>query len=122
MSKFFDRVRKLGLALDGAEAGTSYGAPALKVDGRVFAGTPTNKSAEPDSIIVRLSFIERDLRLRAEPKVYYLKPHYEGYPCVLARATLMTDEALGELLETAWRFVRSTKHKAPSDASRRTRR
>jgi len=50
------------------------------------------------------------LRLRAEPAVYYLKPHYEGYPCVLARAKLMSDDALAELLETACQFVR-TKHK-----------
>lgn len=111
MPQTFDRIRKLGLLLDGAEEGTSYGAPALKVGGQVFVGTPTNKSAEPNSIIVRLSFIERDLRLHADPDVYYLKPHYEGYPCVLARVKLMTDDALAELLETAWQFVRTTKHK-----------
>src|SRR5262249_50792435 len=110
MTNVFTRVRKLGLKLDGAEDGTSYGSPALKVRGQMFACIPTNKSAEPDSIVARLSFTERDLRLHAEPNIYYLKPHYEGYPCVLARAKLMTDDALAELLETAWQFVR-TKHK-----------
>lgn len=111
MSGIFDRVRKLGLRFDGTEEGTSYGSPALKVGGKAFVSLPTNAAAEPDSIVVRLSFTERDLRLRAESKVCYLKPHYEGYPCVLARMKLMTDDALAELLETGWQFVRTTKRK-----------
>jgi hypothetical protein len=111
MQSAFDRVRKLGLQLEGSEEATSYGSPALKVRGQTFVAIPTNKSAEPDSIVVRVSFTERDLRLRAEPRIYYLKPHYEGSQCVLARVTLMTDDALAELLETAWQFVRTTKRK-----------
>jgi hypothetical protein len=109
MTAVFDRVRKLGLKLDGVEVGTSYGAPALKVRDQFFVGIPTNKSAEPDSIVARLSFTERDLRLRAEPAIYYIKPHYEGYPSVLARVKLMDDDALAELLETSWQFVRTTR-------------
>ena len=111
MSGIFDRVRKLGLRLEGAEEGTSYGSPALKVGDQAFASIPTNKAAEPDSIVVRLSFTERDLRLHAEPKIYYLKPHYEGYPCVLARVKLMKDDALEELLEAGWQFVGTSKRK-----------
>lgn len=110
MSSVFPRVRKLGLKLAGAEEGTSYGSPALKVRGQAFVSIPSNASAEPDSIVARLSFTERDLRLQAEPSIYYLKPHYEGYPCVLARVKLMTDDALSELLETSWQWMH-TKHK-----------
>ena len=111
MSTTFNRVRTLGLRLDGTEEGTSYGSPALKVGGKAFVSIPTNKSAEPDSIVARVSFIEQDLRIKTQPAVYYLKPHYEGYPCVLARVKLMTDESLEELLETAWQFVRTTNRK-----------
>lgn len=107
----FDRVRTLGLRLEGTEEGTSYGAPALKVGGKAFVSIPTNKAAEAGSIVVRLSFTERDLRLHAEPKIYYLKPHYEGYPCVLARLKSMNDDALEELLEAGWQFVRTSKRK-----------
>jgi hypothetical protein len=89
------------------EEGTSFGAPALMVGGTMFVCIPTNKSAEPGSIVVRMSFLERDLRLRAEPAAYYVKPHYEGYPCVLARVQSLNDEALAELLETGWQFIRS---------------
>jgi hypothetical protein len=105
----FDRVRRFGLTLPDVEEGTSFGVPALKVGGTMFACIPTNKQAEPDSIVVRLSFIERDLRLSFAPAIYYIKPHYEGYTCVLARVPLLDDDGLKELLETSWDFVRSTK-------------
>ena len=110
-SGFFERVKRIGLALPDVEEGTSYGAPALKVKGKMFACIPTNRAAEPDSLVVRVPFLERDLRLTHEPKVYYVKPHYEGYPCVLARVKLMKDGDLKELLETGWQYVRSSKSK-----------
>jgi len=110
----FARVRRIGLTLADVEEGTSYGAPALFTGRTMFACIPTNKSAEPGSIVVRMSFLERDLRLRAEPRAYYVKPHYEGYDCVLARLESLTDAALAELLETGWQFVRSKR------ASKRT--
>ena len=105
----FDRVRRFGLQLPNVEEGTSFGSPALKVGGTMFACIPTNKQAEPDSIVVRLSFTERDLRVSFAPAIYYVKPHYEGYTCVLARVKLLDDDGLKELLETAWQFVHSTK-------------
>ena len=108
-TNIFARVRRLGLVLPDVEESTSFGAPALKVRGTMFTCIPTNKSAEADSLLVRLSFTERDLRLSFAPTIYYLKPHYEGYACVLARVKLLDDDGLKELLETSWQFVRSTK-------------
>jgi len=105
----FDRVRRFGLQLPNVDEGTSFGSPALKVAGTMFACIPTNKQAEPDSIVVRLSFTERDLRISFAPAIYYVKPHYEGYTCVLARVKLLDDDALKELLETGWQFVQSAK-------------
>src|SRR5689334_24414859 len=104
----FDRAQKLARPFPDVEVGTSWGTPSLKVAGKMFACIPSNKSAEPDSLVVRLSFLDRDLRLRSEPDAYYLKPHYEGYPCVLVRAKRLTDAALKEVLETGYEFVRST--------------
>jgi hypothetical protein len=118
----FARVRRFGLKLPDVEESTSFGAPALKVGGTMFVCVPTNKSAEPDSIVARLSFTDRDLRVSIEPLIYYLKPHYEGYPCVLARAKLLDDDALKELLETSWQYITSTKGKkrAPQTRPRRS--
>lgn len=103
----FDRVRKLGRQLPNVEEGTAYGSPALKVRGKMFACIPVHRSAEPNSLAVRMSFVERDLRLQAEPDVYYLTPHYEGHPVVLVRLTRVGDKALKELLEVGWQFESS---------------
>jgi len=105
----FDRVRRLGRELEGVEEGTSYGSPALKVRGKMFACIAVDKSAEPNTLAVRMSFVERDLRVKMEPDVYYLKPHYVNYPCVLARLSRISDAALRELLETGWTFERTTR-------------
>lgn len=102
----FGRVERLGLRLEEAEVGTSYGAPALKVRGRMFACIPTHRSAEPGSLAVRMSLVERDLRVRSRPDIYYLKPHYEPYPVVLVRLAKLSDDDLTEVLETGWEFER----------------
>lgn len=102
----FDRVERHGLLLGDVEVGRSYGAPALKVHGRMFACIPTHRSAEPGSLAVRMSLVERDLRMRERPDVYYLKPHYEPHPIVLVRLAKLSDDELDELLETGWEFER----------------
>jgi hypothetical protein len=118
----FDRVRRLARALEGVEEGTSYGSPALKVGGKMFACIPVDKSAEPNTLAVRMSFVERDLRLEMEPDIYYLRPHYVNYPCVLARLRKISDAALRELLETGWTFERTTRNAFPlPNASLRSR-
>ncbi len=102
----FGRVERLGLRLADVEVGTSYGASALKVRGRMFACIPTHRSAEPGSLAVRMSLVERDLRVGHHPDIYYLKPHYEPHPVVLARLAKLADDELAELLETGWEFER----------------
>ena len=100
----FSRVERLAASLAGVEIGTSYGSPALKVGGRMFACIPTHRTAEPGSLAVRMSFVERDLRLQSQPDVYYLEPHYEAHPVVLARLDRLSDGDLTELLEVGWQF------------------
>ena len=100
----FETAEKFGLALPGVEAGTSWGVPALKLHGKMIACTPTNKQAEPDSIVVCIDFRERDELLAAEPDVYYVKEHYEGYPCVLARLKRIHPDALRDLIRMAWEY------------------
>jgi hypothetical protein len=79
----------------------------------MFACIPINKSAELNSLAVRMSFVERDLRLAADPSIYYLTPHYVGHPMVLARLALLKDAELKELLEVGWQFEKEpTKKRA----------
>jgi hypothetical protein len=101
----FETVRKLGLQLPHVEEGTSYGMPALKVNGKGFASMSSNKSAEPDSLVVRVDFEQRAELLAADPKVYYITDHYEDYPAVLVRLSRVRPEVLKDVLGMAYRFV-----------------
>src|SRR5262245_59420508 len=101
----FDTVRTLGLGLPGAEEGTTYGTPALKVRGKMFACLASHKSAEPDTLVVRIDFDRRDELIAADPDVYYVKDHYLNYPVVLVRLGRVHPDALRELLLMGWRNV-----------------
>jgi len=101
----FSRVEKLGRKLPGVEISTYFGMPALKLDGQMIACIASHKSAEPNTLVVRVDFLERDLRIGNEPDVYYLKPHYLNYPCVLTRLSRIKNAALRDLLDCGSRFV-----------------
>lgn len=104
----FDIVRKLALGLPGVVEGTSYGAPALKVSGQLLACIPTHKSAEPDSLVVRVDADDREELIAADPDTYYITDHYRGYTCVLVRLSRITREGLRDLLRGALIFLTRT--------------
>src|ERR1035438_8514551 len=81
----FDIVREIGLALPDVEEATMYGSPALKVRGNLLACIPVNKSAEPDSLAVRIDLDQRAALLAEDQETYYLPDHYRNSPLVLVR-------------------------------------
>jgi hypothetical protein len=101
----FDTVRKIGLALPGVEDGMAYGNPALKARGKLLACVPTNRSAEPNSLVVNVDFGDRAQLLAEAPDTYYVTDHYVGYPAVLVRLSRITPDVLRELLGMAYKFV-----------------
>src|SRR6185369_2880043 len=76
----FDVVREIALALPGVEESTIYGAPALKVRGKLLTCPAIHRSAEPDTIAIRIDRAERAKLLEAEPSIYYVTDHYLNYP------------------------------------------
>jgi len=50
-----------------------------------MAGVPTNKSAEPGSLLIRMDRRERTALVEEAPELYYAPEHYLGYGAVLAR-------------------------------------
>ena len=117
----FDAVRRIGLRLPDVEEGTMYGSPALKVRGNLMACLAVHKSAEPDTLAVRIDFGDRDELIDADPKTYYLTEHYVDYPVVLVRLARIRTDALSDLLGAAWRFV-SARKPAPRRPTARPRR
>jgi hypothetical protein len=101
----FRIVRTIGLELPEVEESTMYGAPALKVRGKLLACMASHKSAEPGSLVVRIGVDAREALIADEPRVYYVKPHYQDYAAVLVRLALIDRDALRDLLRSAWRTV-----------------
>ena len=101
----FDTVRSIALGMPGVEDSTIHRSPALKVRGKLLACIPVHKSAEPDSVAVRIDFSGRAELIEAAPDVFYLTDHYLNYPIVLVRLSRIHLDALKDLLGMAWRFV-----------------
>jgi hypothetical protein len=101
-------VFRIGLTLPGVEESTAFGAPALKVKGKLMAAVPTNKSAEPGSLMFRVDREARAGLLAEAPEIYYCPDHYAGYDGVLVRLEQLTPEGARELLGMAHRFVTKT--------------
>ena len=104
----FETVRKIALELPDVEESTAYGSPAIKVRGKLLTCIAINKSAEPDTLVVRIDFEQRDELLSGAPDVYYLTDHYANYPSVLVRLSRIAPDALRDLLRSSWRFVTAT--------------
>ena len=103
----FDVVREIAMALPDVEESTIHGARSLKVRGRLLTCPALHRSAEPNTLAVRIDFDQRAELLAAEPDVYYVTDHYVNYPTVLVRLSRIERDSLRDLLTMAWRFVSS---------------
>jgi hypothetical protein len=96
----WETVRKIARALPGSAESTSYGTPAFKVGGKLFVRLHESS----DTIVVRIEPSERAMRLRADPKAFYITDHYAPYPWMLVRLSAVRQADLADLLEESWRL------------------
>jgi hypothetical protein len=115
----FRRVEAIARTLPDVEVTTYWGQPALKVRGKMLACLASHKSAEPDTLIVRMDIAARDALIADDPATYYLKEHYLGYPCVLVRLSRVRADALKDLITGAHRYVSSATRQTPARGARR---
>ena len=97
----FEEIRQMALAMPGVEESTSYGTPALKVFGKMLA----RKHQDGVSIVLRVSFDEREMLMEAEPETFYITDHYRNYPALLVRIATVDPGTLQRILEQTWRQV-----------------
>jgi len=98
----WDDVVELGLELPEVEVSSSYGTPALKVRKKLFARLlETGETL----VLLKIDDIERQMLLETQPDVFYLTPHYVGWPTVLVRLPNISREQLRELLTQSWERV-----------------
>jgi hypothetical protein len=113
----FEIVRLVGLALPDVEAATRYdGSSVLKMRGCFMAGLASHPSAEPETLVVRSEFADREWLLEDAPETYYITDYYRKYPLVLVRLSRIDRDALRDLLASSWRL---TSMKAGTRAARR---
>jgi hypothetical protein len=115
----FDAVRRIGLALPGVEDGTAYGKLALKAHGKLLACEPSHRSAEPNSLVVKVDFGDRAQLLAEAPDVYYVTEHYVGHPSVLVRLSRINEDVLRDLLGMAYKFATRKAASRPPARKRR---
>jgi hypothetical protein len=98
-------VRELALALPDVEDSSTLRGIAFKARGKLLTCKAVHRSAESESLMVRVNTVDRDRLIAAEPEIYYLTPHYLLHSSVLVRLKLINRKALQSLLRTAWQFV-----------------
>jgi hypothetical protein len=97
----FETVRQIAQTLPAAEEGTSYGTPAFKVKGKLFA----RLHQDGESLVVCVDFEEREEMMSAGPEKFYITDHYLNYPYMLVRMSRVTHAELRDLLIGSWRRV-----------------
>jgi len=98
----FDVVRDIALSLPGIEDATTPRGVSVKLRGRLLACKATHKSAEPDTLMVRIGKTERDRLIAQNSGAYYVTEHYFSYPAVLVRLATIERKALFDVLQLAW--------------------
>lgn len=98
----WNRLVGLATSWPATAAATSYGAPSLKVDGRMFARI----RAEADDVLVFVSTPEeRRAWLESEEPGLFTEPHYERYGHILADPSATDAAILDDLLDRAWELT-----------------
>src|SRR5262249_48966748 len=107
----FEFVREIVMTFPDVEESSLHGVPSLKVSGRLLTCPALHRSAESNSLMVRIGFEQRAELMASEPGIYYVTDHYVKHPAVLVRLGQIDKNSLKDLLGLAWRFV-SSKNKA----------
>ena len=105
----FDLVSQIARTLPGAEESTSYGTPAFKVKGKLFA----RFHQDGESLVVGVDFDEREEMMSVAPEKFYITDHYRNYPWMLVRLPQVGSDELRDLLLGSWRRV-APKKMAPA--------
>lgn len=104
-SATFETIREIALELPGVADGLSYGAPALKVNGKLFFRWRQDLNA----IVLKTTFEEREEMIAEDPKVYFITDHYLEYEWVLVSLEHVSRDVLPDLVRRAHGLARAGK-------------
>ena len=101
----WDEAVAFALSLPDTELSTSYGKPAVKVNGRAFLYTG-HEAQSSFGVAADLDTIE--VLKESDPATFWQTPHYEGWPAVLVRYDSADPERVRSVIQRshAWTAAR----------------
>ena len=97
----WDTVREIALSFPDAEESTTYGQPAFKVGGRLFAWLSPDRAAS-GALALRIDPEELPLLLETASDRFFQTPHYHGHAIVLVRMGAIDRDELQDRIEDSW--------------------
>jgi hypothetical protein len=94
-----ERLLALTAELPEVSVGTSYGDPSLRVKDKAFV---TLKDEQ--TLVLRIPLEHKELLLTTAPEIYYETDHYKGWPGLLIRLPVITDDELAFRLRESWLY------------------
>lgn len=95
----FEDIAAIATGYPGVTVSTSHGTPSLKV-----GGTFLMREREPGILALQVTGMEaREFLLEAEPETFFVTPHLDGYPYVLARLERLDRARFSQLFAEIWR-------------------
>jgi hypothetical protein len=92
----WDEAVAFALSLPDTELSTSYGKPAVKVNGRAFLYTGHEQNS---SFGVAIDLDTVEILKETDPETFWQSPHYEGWPAVLIRFDSADPERVRSVIE-----------------------
>jgi len=102
LAEAYARVLDIAMQFPGVENTRGYGTPCIKVNGKFMARLRTEAEG---GLALRCDMLDRHMLLQADPRAFYLTPHYQDSPLVLINLMEVRWDAMPGLIEAAWRLV-----------------
>jgi hypothetical protein len=96
--KDWEEAAAFALSLPETELGTSYGKPAVKVNGKAFL----YPGREAGSFAIASPLPEKELLMATDPAAFWETAHYRGWPAVLVRYGSADRERIETVIRRAW--------------------
>ena len=104
------RLKQIAATIPELDASTSYGTLAFKTKKKLVARV----REDGDTLVIAMDFVNRDLLMKAQPRIFHLKEHYLDYSYVLVHLDQITPKAMKEHLVDACARVRRTMANRPA--------
>ena len=93
-------VRRVARSLPSTDETVSYGMPAFRVKGKLFA-----RIREEGVLVVWVNDVsEKEALIESDPATFFTIPHYDGHPMVLVRLEAVDEDELTDVLTESWRL------------------